>query len=76
MPTKDPRKAAHSYVSQLLASTEAKLNADGQMLRILQEHEELGRYQRLCEEQHLLIESLKRQLEERTEEAVKAQQKL
>jgi hypothetical protein len=46
------------------------------MLRILQEHEELGRYMKWCKEQRLLIETLKRQQEERTEKAAKVQQKL
>lgn len=65
----EARKVAKKYLSKLLSETEAKLKVQKQNQLTLKEHEDLLRYQKLCEEQRQLIETLQKQLAEKIEEA-------
>mmetsp|Transcript_14687 Transcript_14687/g.27216 ORF Transcript_14687/g.27216 Transcript_14687/m.27216 type:complete len:279 (-) Transcript_14687:1317-2153(-) len=65
----EAQKAAQKYVKKLVKATEEKVTAQQQRELAIKEHEELLRYQTLCEEQRQLIETLRSQLAEKTEEA-------
>jgi hypothetical protein len=65
----EARSVAQSYITKLVSETQTKVKAKEQKELTLKEHEELLRYQQLCEEQRQLIEALKKQLEDKSEEA-------
>lgn len=76
MSVKEARRHAKEYLAKLIPDIEAKLKTQQQKNHADKEHKDLQKYIQLCEEQSVLIETLRSQLEAKTEEADELRLKL